>query len=80
MSQQYEEIGINTDSREERIQSLNDKGYTLIDGHYPYGQWLYSRLKDQRYEGIQPNILETWFGHGTEMNEVGEIFIDLRTE
>jgi len=79
MEQQYVEIGINTDSKEERIDTLKEKGFALISGNYAYGQWLYSAMNDSRLID-KDNTLETWFGHGTEMNEVGEMFIDLRTE
>lgn len=77
--QQYVEIGINTDSKEERIETLKEKGFVLVSGNYPYGQWLYSAMNDNTLID-KDNTLETWFGHGTEMNEVGEIFIDFRSE
>jgi hypothetical protein len=77
--QQYIEIGISSDSKEERIQTLKEKGFVLVDGNYPYGQWLYSAMDDSILIE-KDNTLQTWFGYGTEMNEVGEIFIDFRTE
>lgn len=80
MDQMYEEIGISSDSKEEMMEILNYKGYTLLEGKFPYGRWLYSRIKDMRYSGIQPSEFQTWFGHGTEINEVGEKFIDFRFE
>ena len=78
MEQVYEEIGICFDSKESMIAQLNQKGYALIEGQFPYGKWLYSRIKDIRYNGIQPNITKMWVGCGTETNEVGEKFIDFR--
>ena len=76
--QQYVEIGLSNDSKEEMLDVLKYKGFVLIDGHFPYGQWLYSAMNDQTLVD-KDNTLETWFGYGTEINEVGEKFIDLRT-
>ena len=77
--QQYVEIGIINDSKEERIQTLKEKGFVLVDGNYPFGQWLYSAMNDSTLID-KDNTLETWFGHGLETNEVGEVFIDFRSE
>lgn len=77
--QQYIEVGISSDSKKEMIETLNYKGFTLIDGNFPHGQWLYSAMNDQTLVD-KDNTLETWFGHGLETNEVGEKFIDFRDE
>ena len=75
---QYVDVGLSNDSKQEMIDSLNHDGFALVSGTFPYGQWLYSEQEDKRLEPAQRgNSLVTWFGQGTEINEVGEKFIEM---
>ena len=77
--QEFVEIGLSNDSKEEMIEVLKHKGFVLISGTFTFGQWLYSAMNDETLVD-KDNTLETWFSYGTEINEVGEKFIDLRTK
>lgn len=79
MLQQYVEIGTSSSSKKEMLDALKQKGFVLVYGTFPFGKWLYSAIQDETLVDKDTG-LETWYGWGTELNEVGEKFIDLRVQ